>query len=339
MGADGIGSQYSSLLLVEEETCRRGHLTINLKTLFAMRAYMLSMLFLIISCNQNKPDWIDRTKHEGLERIYLDQSFEVYTSQSNPDHIENTLQNLEQAKSYYDQTFNEDINFAVLFIDNQNWKTYAFAPPPGMPQAYYKGNMVLGLGKSVMASRWEEGLKRYPQERLDSLRMLFGDEIDLDLFFRDALSLHELGHLYQFYKTGEKSQRRWLNEMFGNLCQVAASKNLEDKNVFNRMDYFQLFLLRENLWGELSFSSLDEFENSYFEIIEQGRNYGWYQTQFFIKAKLLYANFGDSFLNDFRNFIIENDPDKVGEINDVQLTQKMREAFGDEAMEILKWEM
>ena len=303
-----------------------------------MRIILFALIILISSCKQEKFDWIDRTKHEGLYEINYSESFETYCTEENPKNIENTIGNLEQAKAYFDSVFKEDLNFAVLFVDNQNWDKYAFAPPPGMPQSYYHGNMVLGLGQSVMANRWKQGLNQIPENKVDSLKLIFGDNLNLDLFFRDALSLHELGHLYQFYKTGEKSQRRWLNEVFGNLCQVAAANNLATNDVLIRMDYFQLLLINENLWGTVDFTTLDQFEKNYFDIINQGQNYGWYQTQFYLKAKELYSKYGDDFLLEFRDFIISIGPDKTGSLDDRELMEMMIKAFGKEVVGILNWE-
>lgn len=209
-----------------------------------MRNYLIVLIDLITSCKQTGSDWIDRSKHEGLYDISYSESFETYCTEENPMDIKNTIDNLEQAKEYFNNMFNEDLNFAVLFIDNHNWDKYAFAPPPGMPQSYYDGSMVLGLGRSLMADRWKQGLSQFQENELDSLRQIFGEDLNLDLFFRDALSLHELGHLYQFYKTSEKSQRRWLNEVFGNLCQVAATNNLNTKDALIRMDHFQSLLIK-----------------------------------------------------------------------------------------------
>ena len=303
-----------------------------------MRTYLLILTILFCSCKQvNSDDWINRTKHEGLHDIHYSELFETFCTEESPENIKNTVDNLEQAKTYFDKTFNEDLNFAVLFIDNENWDKYAFAPPPGMPQSLNDGNMVLGAGQSIMANRWKQGLNQIPKNKLDSLKLIFGEDLNLDLFFRDALSLHELGHLYQYYKTSEKSQRRWLDEVFGNLCQVAAANNLNTADALIRMDYFQLLLIKENLWGDVDFKTLNQFEKNYFDIINQGRNYGWYQTQFYLIAKKLYSEFGDEFLNEFRNFLIDIDPDKVGRIDDKKLFEKMVNTFGEKAVETLKW--
>ncbi len=302
-----------------------------------MRTYSLILTILFCSGKQVDSDWIDRTKHEGLNDIDYSELFETYCTEKNPENIKNTVGNLEQAKEYFDKTFKEDLNFAVLFVDNQNWNKYAFSPPPGMPQAHYQGNIVLGLGRSVMAMQAEQGLKQVPDSKLGILKQHFGEEINLDLFYRDALSLHELGHLYQFYKTGKGTQRHWLNEVFGNLCQVAAAKYLTTQDVFNRMDVYQLFLINSNQWGELKFKTLNQFEEDYFEVLRQGRNYGWYQTQFYLKAKELYSKFGDEFLNEFRDFLIDINPDKVGSMDDKELNELMINTFGSQVVEILEW--
>ncbi len=302
-----------------------------------MRLYLIFIIILITSCKQTDSDWIDRSKHEGLYDIGYSKSIETYCTQENPENIKNTIENLEQAKEYFDTIFKEDLNFAVLFVDNPNWNKYAFTPPPGMPQAHHQGNMVLGLGSSVLAMRAEQGLKQVPDAGLAILKQHFGEEINLDLFYRDALSLHELGHLYQFYKTGKGTQRYWLNEVFGNLCQVAAAKNLATQDVFNRMDSYQLFLINSNQWGELNFKTLKQFEEHYFEVLNQGRNYGWYQSQFYLKAKILYAKFGDEFLNKFRNFLIDINPDTVGNIDNKELKELMTTTFGKQVVEILEW--
>lgn len=302
-----------------------------------MRAFLIIILGLVFSCKQDNSNWIDRTKHEGLYNINYSTSFGTYSTQEKPKGIKNTIKNLEEAKAYFDKILEEDLNFAVLFVDNKNWNTYAFSPPPGMPQALYQGNMVLGLGNSVMSMGARKRLLQVPDSKLGVLKQHFGEELNLDLFYRDALSLHELGHLYQFYKTGKGTQRHWLNEFFGNLCQVAASKNLSSQDVFNQMDIYQLFLLDANQWGELNYKTLEQFEEHYFEILKKGQNYGWYQTQFYLKAKTLYANFGDKFINDFRDFLIEVNPDKIGQLDDIELNELMRNKFGNQVIQILEW--
>lgn len=302
-----------------------------------MRIYILITIILLSSCKQVNSDWIDRSKHKGLYDISYSESFETYCTIKKPENIKNTIRNLEQAKEYFDKTFKEDLNFAVLFVDNQNWDNYAFYPPPGMPQSDYDGNIILGLNRSVMASRWQENLHQISENELDSIKLVFGKYVNLDLFFRDALSLHEMGHLYQFYKSSEKPQRHWLNEVFGNLCQVAAANNLATKEVLIRMDYFQKILVTNDLWGEVDFTTLDQFEKRYSDIINQGRNYGWYQTQFYLIAKKLYAKYGDKFLNEFRTFLIAIDPEKIGKIEDAKLEELMIDSFGNEVVEILEW--
>lgn len=294
-------------------------------------------LLVVSSCKHDEYDWIDRSKHEGLIKINYSEKFETYATQSNPGNLEATIKNLELAKSYFDKVFYEDLNFAVLFIDNQNWDKYTFVSTRGMPQAYYEGNIVLGLNKSEMAIGFEQALAHMPQQATQELKKYFGEPIDLDKFFRDGLALHELGHLYQFYRTGSNYQRHWLNELFGNLCQVAAAKNFEDKSTFNQMDSFQTLLINGNQWGNLKYTSLEQFENNYFDVMKEDRNYGWYQTRFFTIAKELHNTHGDDIISKFREFLITTDPATFGKIGDEQLNNMLLIKFGPEVMKTLKW--
>jgi hypothetical protein len=297
--------------------------------------FILTVFVVSISCKQKESDWIDRTNHGGLNNIALSDNFETYATEKNPKNLENTINNLEQAKAYFDKVFNENLNFAVLFIDNKNWDTYAFSPPPGMPQASYGGNIILGLNKSVMAMGFEKMLSQMPSQAIQGVKTHFGDPVNLDKFFRDGLALHELGHLYQFYKTSKNSQRHWLNELFGNLCQVAAAKNFKDQTTFNQMDSYQNLLIRGHQWGELNYKTLQQFEDDYFEVLKSGRNYGWYQTQFYTMSKTLYSKYGDSFVAKFRNFLIKlKNKDKL---DHKALNELMTKEFGQEVINIIKW--
>mgnify|MGYP000622122857 CR=1 FL=1 len=301
-----------------------------------IKILLLAVFIVSVSCKQEETDWIDRTKHEGLTNIALSDNFETYATEAEPKNLANTINNLELAKAYFDKVFDEDLNFAVLFIDNQNWDTYAFAPPPGMPQSYFEGNIVLGLNKSIIASGFEQALSQMPPQATQELKTHFGEPIDLDKFFRDGLALHELAHLYQFYRTGKNWERRWLNELFGNLCQVAASKNFEDQSTFNQMDSYQNLVIRNNQWGELKYKTLEEFEINYFDVMKTGRNYGWYQTKFYTMSKALYSKYGDSFVAKFRNFLIKlKNPEKL---DDTALNELMTKEFGQEVMSIIKWD-
>lgn len=303
-----------------------------------MKKIVFSFLMITVVFNSCKQaDWIDRTKHEGLHNIALSDNFETYTTNDQPKNIEATINNLELAKSYFDKIFNEDLNFAVLFIDDENWDKYSFTPTRGMPQAYYEGNIVLGLNKSEMAIGFEQGLSQMPPQVTQGLKSYFGEPINLDSFFRDGLALHELGHLYQFYKTGDNNQRRWLNELFGNLCQIGAARSFEDSTTFNQMDSFQNLLIRGNQWGNLKYKTLAEFETNYFDVMKESRNYGWYQTQFFVMAKKLHNKFGDDIISKFRNLLVTINLKNHDKMDDKTLNNIMLEEFGQEVMNILKW--
>lgn len=302
-----------------------------------MKKIIILISVLLVSCGYQAQNWIDRDLHEGLYSLDYTDYFEIYSTSQEASNLRNTIRNLEQAKTYFDKAFDEDLNFAVLFIDNENWNKYAFSPPPGMPQAYLKGNIVLGLEKSIITKRAENQLKQFSDSDLKQLRQHFGKEIELDFFYRDALAIHELGHLYQFYKIGGKSQRKWIDELFGGLCQVAAARNLDEDITFKQMDSYQSILVKENIWGELKFKSLKQFEDDYFEIMKAGQNYGWYQTQFYFMAKELYSKYGDEILKEFMEFLIKTNPRNIGELNEEELDRIMMKTFGQDIIETIQW--
>ncbi|MCR9066346.1 MAG: hypothetical protein NXI00_20410 [Cytophagales bacterium] len=300
-----------------------------------MRTILLSIIILVSSCSKSSYEWIDYSKTDGLFKIDASKKFEVFSTSPTPASIEKTIKNLEQAKAFYDEIFNENLVFVVLFIDNQNWNKYAFSPPPGMPQAYYEGVVVLGLNNSVMALQGREMFNHMPEEEMEALKESFGPELNLDLFFRDALSLHELGHLYQFYKTGKGSQRRWLSELFGNMCQIAAADSFEDKSTLNHMETYQNMVSKMSKGYKPPFNTLKQFESNYLEIIQTGSNYGWYQIQFYQTAKKLLSLKGKSILPKLREFLIESDVDNVGSLNDNEFDLLLEENFDEETLTLL----
>ena len=305
-----------------------------------MRKHILLIIssWLLTLCSiYAQTDWIDRTKHEGLKKLEVTDKFEVYTVEVDQTNLARTIQILEEGKVYLDSTLGKKLDFAVLFVDNQNWNTYAFTGPPGMPQAYYKGNIVLGAEESIMAKMHKKGLENAPTRVLENLKKVYGETLQLDLFFRDALALHELGHLYQFHKTNDRFQRRWLNELFGNFCQVAAVANSKVEGASVQMDAYQNVMIQMDMWGELPYKTLSQFESNYFEVMQSGLNYGWYQTQFYLIAKELYNTFGDKIVAEFYTFLIKTDPEIVSELSDDELSEVIQTQLGKEAAGLLHW--
>ena len=172
--------------------------------------------FLIIS-SRGQESWIDTSPHSGLSELRTDFSFKTLVSNNSVKSITGTLKRLNEAKQYFDEIFNTDLDFAVLFVENEKWGKHAYFPPPGLPQAIH-GNVILGLDKSVLSITVEETIDRLPEQHQAMLKPVYGDDINLDLFYRDILSIHELAHLYHF-KEGTKPQRKWLQEQIN----VAAS--------------------------------------------------------------------------------------------------------------------
>ena len=52
---------------------------------------------------------------------------------------------------------------------------------------------------------------------------------------------------------------RWLSELFGNLCQVAAVTNIKVEGASVQMDAYQNALIQMDMWGELTYKTLSQF--------------------------------------------------------------------------------
>ncbi len=274
--------------------------------------------------------WIDTSIHDGLIELETDYSFSTFVSNDSIKYSTETLKNLNNAKLYFDKIFQTNLDFAVLFIENRKWNKYAYFPPPGIPQAW-QGNVILGLDKSVVSREVESQINQLPTEKLISLKSAYGENIDLDLFYREALSIHELSHLYHF-KEATKPQRKWLQELFANMGMYAFVKN-NCNSCYKYMNTYPEFLLKANP-EMFKFKTLEDFEEKYVQGIG-AQNYEWFQIQFYKKAKTIVDSKGDTILVKFRNFLIETDLSKTKKLTDSELETKLKEEVGKEIADIL----
>ena len=66
------------------------------------RTYILLILCFQVSISSSiyaQTDWIDRTKHKGLEKLELTNKFEVYAVKSNSADLERTIKNFRRRQS------------------------------------------------------------------------------------------------------------------------------------------------------------------------------------------------------------------------------------------------
>lgn len=274
--------------------------------------------------------WIDTTIHKSLTKLDTDYPFKVLVSNDSLKTTSETTKILNNAKSYFDEIFNMDLDFAVLFIENENWNEYAYFPPPGIPQAW-KGNVILGLDKSSISKQVENGISTLPEEHLLPLKKVYGENINLDLFYREALSIHELAHLYHLYH-GTRPQRKWLQELFANMSMYSfAKKNCG--TCYDQMNTFPMF--SKQLGDDIAeFKSLEDFEEKYVNNLHP-RNYEWFQFQFYYKAKDIINKNGENILVSLKNFLAETDLSKTERMSDEELAIRLETEVGKDISGIL----
>jgi hypothetical protein len=273
--------------------------------------------------------WPDSSKHQDLNLVSTANNISVFTSQiAQVD--ENTLNLLKDAKRYFDQVFEMDFPIAILFVSNAEWNEYAYFPPPGMPQAW-AGNIFLGSDKSVVAMEAEQQLKNLPVEQLKKLQQHFGAPIDMDLFYRNNVAVHELGHCYHHYEA-TKPQRRWIMEVF---ATYAARAYL----VKHRPSLAAATAAYAGVGSQAHFpfvkhTALDQFEKLYLPGLGP-QNYEWFQFQFFNKAVQLEREFGVTGLVNLRNFLTATDLTQTDLLNNRELQSVLQNYVGKDMAEVL----
>lgn len=291
---------------------------------------ILVLLFFSTIGIKAQESWIDNSKHSGLIELNTDYPFKVLVSNDTMNNTTETLKNMNNAKLYFDKTFQTNLKFAVLFIENKKWNTYAYFPPPGLPQAG-SGNVILGLDKSIVSMEVEKMLKKLPEQHLGKLKSVYGNNIDLDLFYRETLSIHELAHLYHF-KEGTKPQRKWLQELFATMSMYAFIKN-NCNTCYDLMDTYPEFMIAS---GDqmAEFKTLKDFEEKYVQKLTP-QNYEWFQMQFYKTAKSIIDSKNDTVLLKLLHFLIRTDLDKTHKLSDIELTSRLTEEVGKEMGDIL----
>ncbi|MDF2156475.1 hypothetical protein [Algoriphagus sp. CAU 1675] len=298
------------------------------------KSFLTFFLFLLLfspAFAQNS--WPDGSKLEGLRLVQRVENIHVYTSE-NAQMDSLSLAYLLDAKSYFDGLFGLDFPVAILFVSNAEWNSYAYYPPPGMPQAW-AGNIFLGSDKSIVAMQAEQQLKNLPQAQLAELQSHFGEPLNLDLFYRHNVAIHELGHLYQFYE-GFRGQRRWLQEVFATWAARAYQLQYQPKLAAATVAYARIGSGLH--FPQIKHTSLDDFEALYLNGLGP-QNYEWYQFQLFKKVVQLHEKFGEKGLIDLREFLVQTDVRTTEKMEDLLLRKTLEEKLGEEMTEwLLIWE-
>ncbi|WP_139278173.1 hypothetical protein [Pseudozobellia thermophila] len=304
-----------------------------------MRKLILSNLVIILTCCltpqlKAQESWIDTSIHKGLTELESDYPFKILVSNDSIKTTSETLKNLNKAKLYFDEIFQTNLDFAVLFIENRVWNEHAYFPPPGLPQAG-KGNVILGLDKSTISMEVEKTISQLPEHYLTSLKTVYGENIDLDLFYRETLSIHELAHLYHF-KEGTQPQRKWLQELFATMSMYSFIKEKSNSSYQLMHTYPEFIIQSGDRMAE--FKTLKDFEEKYVQKLTP-QNYEWFQMQFYQNAKAIIDSNKSDILIRLQKFLINTDLGKTKILTDSELATRLEKEVGKEVTAILtNWE-
>lgn len=300
-----------------------------------MRNLPLISLFILLASSlfnevKAQKSWIDTTIHDGLVELNTTYSFKVLVSNDSLKTPTETLKNLNAAKHFFDSVIETDLDFAVMFIENKKWNTYAYFPPPGLPQAG-KGNIILGIEKSVISMEVENMITQLPEQAWATLKPVYGDTLNLDLFYREVLAIHELAHLYHF-KEGTKPQRKWLQELFATMSMYAFIK---DKAIYySMMNAYPEFVLQS---GDrmAEFKTLQDFEEKYVQKLTP-QNYEWYQMQLYQYSKDIMDSNKPDILKRLHAFLIATDMSTINKLTDSELIQHLERKVGKDVANVLR---
>lgn len=276
---------------------------------------------------------VESATDEGLILVHDDTPFPVYISSSEHVAPHSTLTQLAAAKVFFDKLFKFDLPFSVLFIENEKWQDHAFFGPPGMPQAG-NGKIILSAEKSVIAHLVEKRMTNLSGNSISALVEVYGRPLNLDLFYRDALSVHELAHLYHF-RAASKPQRKWLQELFATLSMIAFFENYSD-HAFDTMNTYPSFAIH---FAEqhAEFKTLTAFEEKYVTGMKP-QNYEWYQFKLYHHARSIIDKEGYAVIPKLLTFLIDTDLEKTRHLSDEELVEFLsRDVSNDVASVLTQW--
>lgn len=298
------------------------------KKVIGLLILTLSFCFQINTSGQEMK--VDTVIHQGLWKVQTETSFSVLVSNDSLQIPWATIDKLEAAKSYFDGIFQTELDFTLIFVENKDWNKYAYFPPPGMPQAG-NGNVILGLGRSVISLEVQSMIKKLPEKAWASLVPVYGKELNLDLFYRESLSIHELAHLYHF-RGGTNPQRKWLQELFATMSMYSFVEK-DSVNSFDIMNTYPEFILKAGD-SMAQFKTLADFEEKYVKGMKP-QNYEWYQIQFYRAARHIMEANSIEILEKMLNFLVNTDLSKEERLNNDQLLSRLEIEVGKDVADVM----
>ena len=286
------------------------------------KLYTFLIGLLLLSCNSNeKKVEVDISKHKGLVTLETNYPFKTLYSPGKTDQAEKQSYLVNEAYEFLSGIMGAKEDFYLLVVAKEDWEKNAYSPVVGLPE-YYKGNIIVGVGKPDIALDYEDMVRSFPEGMTNNLIQAYTNdsgELDMSLYF-NKLSIHELTHNFQDPKNMEGfSISRWLEEIHANMGLYAFYKT-KRPNELKHITGMVNFGLEYPPQG-LKYTSLNDFNSNYYDI--DPPNYGYYQTKFTKLGQNIIDSLGISILKPLNDFIIKYDESWKDKLTEKDFREKL----------------
>lgn len=261
--------------------------------------------------------------------------FEVYYSAGAEERAQNMAERCNQTISFYENRLGVKPEIQLYVLNPDDWQKYAGNVVYGMPH-HSNGKLIIASQDNKFWRSFVPPVDKLPEEMAAKITGTYSTEdgnLTMQPFF-DLVAIHELGHAFHFH-SGLNMQRRWLSELFANLFlhNYIAEK---EPSLLPEATIFPNMVLSTTNTNNLTFTSLDDFENRYDEIAKKHPgNYGWYQCKLIDEAARLYNAGGTEEIEKLW-YALEN---QKSNLSDDELAELLAEKVNQQlANVLLKWE-
>lgn len=244
--------------------------------------------------------------------------FPVYASAGVEQRAQSIAGRCREAREFLSSTFAFEPEVCVLVLTQEDWSEYATFPVYGMPHGTGDRTLVVAGEESDYWQSMSPPVAALPPEAAQAMKAAYGlpdGTVNLSKFF-DLLAVHELGHLFHI-QAKIHFPRRWLTELFCNLCLHAYTVSAEAEQL-SALETFPPMVASLAV-DELRYRSLADFERLYIDVGAQ--NYGWYQCRLHVAAKHIYEAGGVEALQRLWRAFLGADE----KLTDEQLAARLRE--------------
>lgn len=257
-----------------------------------------------------------------------DSQFPVYASAGTERQAQSIAVRCRNAREFLGSALEFEPQMNVLVLAPENWDEYANFPVYGMPHYTDERTLAVAGQDNGFWQSMTPPVEALPPEAARAMKAAYGQpdgSINLSPFF-DLLTVHELGHLFQFQAKCQ-FPRLWLAELFCNVCLHAYTVAVEPEQLPALETFPQMVANLEV--AELRYRSLEDFERLYIDVGAQ--NYGWYQCRFHVAAKRIYEAGGIEALQRLWKAFLQSDE----KLSDEQLAARLREDAHPEIERVL----